>query len=289
MTVYIAAAAVFLLKLFGWALAALACAILLLALLPVKARVSGSASASGLLEAVLEDDANVLIRIGGKPPLDLESDEPVVPLDLDFSLDASVMAGAAVISMAGGGGVEVAVLGLRFRPGRRKRKQDPKPAEGPRKSTGDGEREGSAQDKRAKTRPAGRTLRFGEARKYFAPEVREKTWDAVRSLVRSLHLSGELDIECGFPDPGVTGMVAASYWALGGGSAVKGISFRPNFQGEMLQIRGSGGLRLIPAQAGWVLCRYLLAREIRPLWRKGRRGRTGEADTNRLERAHAAD
>lgn len=282
-----AAAAIFLLKLFCFALAALVVAVLLLALLPVRARVSGSVSTSRLLEAVFEDDATVILRRGGEPPLDLESGEPVVPLDLDYSIDASVMAGAVGISMAGGRGVEVVVLGLRFKP--RRRKKDPRPAREPRESPGDGKREASRQDDRPEAGPKRRGLKLGEIRKYLAPKVREKTWKALRSLMRSLHLHGELDIECGFPDPGVTGMVAASYWALGGDSAVKGVTFRPNFEREMLYVRGSGGLRLVPAQVGWVVCRYLLAREIRPLWRKRRGGRVVGTDTGRFERAHAAD
>jgi len=286
-TAYIAAVALFLLKLFCFALAALVVAVVLLALVPVKARVSGSVSASRLLEAVFEDDATVIIRTGGQPPLDLESGEPVVPLDLDYSLDAAVMGGAVGVSMAGGRGVEVAVFGVRFEP--KRRKQEPRPAGELRKPSGDGKREDARRDDRPKAKPKKRGLKIGEIRKYLAPEVREKTWEALRSVTRSLHLHGELNVECGFPDPGVTGMVAASYWALGGDSAVRGVTFRPRFEGEMLDVRGSGGLWLIPAQLGWVLCRYLLAREIRPLWRKRRGGRAVGTDTGRFERAQAAD
>lgn len=285
---YIMAAALFLLKMFALVLAAIAFLALLLALLPVRARVSGSISASRLLEAVFEDDATVVVRTGGQTP-DTEYDEEAATVDLDYSLQASVMAGAIGISVTGGRGARVAVLGLGFKPRSGRRAKGSRHVDESRKPTGDGERRPSRRGDRRKAENRRRTVRLGEIGKYLAPQVRDKTWDVICSLARSLHLSGELDVECGFPDPGVTGMVAASYWALGGASAVGGVSFRPNFREEMLHVQGAGGFWLVPAQAGWILLRYLFAREIRPLWRKRRKRWAGGTDTRGLERAQAAD
>jgi hypothetical protein len=84
-------------------------------------------------------------------------------------------------------------------------------------------------------------------------------------------------------------MVLAGYWALGGPATLKGITFRPNFSGEAFDLKGSGEFRLVPVEVGWVGIRYLLSREIRPLWWKKRAGRGRGAEADRSVGSVSAD
>ncbi|MEX0974906.1 MAG: DUF2953 domain-containing protein [Bacillota bacterium] len=289
---YILAVLVVLLKVVGIILAAGVGLVVLLVSLPITARVSGSASASGLLEAVVDDDATVAVRVAGTSPATLstmEDEEGVVPVDVDFAVKATVLAGAAGLSLTGGSKPEVFFLGLRFH----LRSKAPKAGETAkgRKAPKDGKTGGTSkagQGRKARIVKQGRiTLR--KIREYLAPEVRVKTWAFIRSLFRALHLKGSLDIECGFPDPGNTAMVLGGYWALGGPSSFRGITFRPNFREEVFDVEGAGELRLIPVEIGWIAARYLLSREIRPLWRKGKAGRTRGTEADRSIGAVSAD
>lgn len=284
---YIFVVLVVLLKVIGCTLAALAALVLLLASLPVKARVSGSASAAGLLEGVFDDDATVFVRVGEPAAAGMDDEEEdAIPLNVDFDLEASILGGAVCFSMDSSGTPKVSVLGLGFRPPARVR---------PSTAVGTRDEESTAGSKRTpelnkrflgwarKRGGAGKKSKISvrEIKRYLAPQVRARTFLAVRSLLVAFHLRGSLDIECGFPDPGTTAMVLASYWALEGPKRFAGIVFRPNFRGESFEVKASGESRLVPLQMAWIAIRYLLSREIRPLWRKARTGRTGGADTNR--------
>lgn len=281
---YILAVLVVLLKVVGIVLAAGVGLVVLLVSLPITARVSGSASASGLLEAVVDDDATVAVRVAGTSPATLstmEDEEGVVPVDVDFAVKATVLAGAAGFEVSGGGRPEIVALGLRFhtRSMTRGAGQESKS----RKASKDGKTGRASEAGEGRKAPSAKRGRISlrKIREYLSLEVREKTWAFIRSLFRALHLKGSLDVECGFQDPGNTAMVLAGYWALGGPSLFGGITFRPNFREEVFDVEGAGELRLIPVEIGWIAARYLLSREIRPLWRKGKAGRTSGTEADR--------
>lgn len=278
---YILAVLVVLLKVFACTLATVAALVILFSSLPVRVRVSGSVSAAGLLEGVLDDDATVKVEIAGASPSGEDAgEEDVVPVAVDYGVDASVLAGAVGFSMHAGGAPEVVLLGVRLLP---RRKAAPSGEPNPKTRT--------LAKKQAKERIKGQTKRktankgarvpVSRLKQFLAPRVRARTFGAVRALWRAVHFQGTLDVECGFPDPGSTAMVLASYWALGGPPRFGGATFRPNFCGEVLDVNVSGESRLVPVEIGWIAVRYLLSREIRPLWRKARNGRTGGAGTNR--------
>ena len=289
MVAYILVALVVLLKVIGYTLAAGAALVLLLVSLPVKARVSGSASAAGLLEGVMDDDATVFVRLAGSGSAGLgDEDVDAIPLDLDFDLEASVLGGAAGFSMGAGGTTQISMLGLRFHPRTKKRSSataetngEEQAVETKKASTLNKRSEGSGTRKGKGGTRKKRRVSIGQIKRYLAPQVRSRTLDSVRSLFGAFHLRGSMDVECGFPEPGTTAMVLAAYWALEGPARFGGITFRANFQGESFEVKASGESRLVPLEIAWIAIRYLLSREIRPLWRKAKTGRTGGADTNR--------
>ncbi len=252
---FLLAALIIVLKTLGILLAVVVALVVLLLSLPVRVRVCGSASASGLLEGILEDDATVAFRVGGAEG---EPEDGVVPVDLNFSMGSRVLAGAAGFEVSPGAKPEFVALGLRFSTGGKRAKPS-------------GEKTPKAEAKQTEKKRGKRVrLSFREIKKYLAPEVREKTFGFLAALLGALHLSGEMDLECGFPDPGYTAMLSAAYWALGGPSRFRGISFRPVFEGERLSVSGAGEARLTVIRIGWLVASYLLSREIRPLWRKRR-------------------
>ncbi len=311
---YLLAALLFLLKALGVILATILALVLLLASLPVKARVTGSVSSRDLLEGILDDDATLELRLGRHGEESLGSSEaPVVPVDVDFDIQGAVLCGAAAVSMRGGEEPRLSLLGLGFRP-RMKKAGSRKPGRVSQVSGDAGKDEpGDSVDRDAEA--VGKTvsgnvdgdgikkrwgsaakpgLRFGrklgsesgrkrggarvsmkEIKRYLAPGVRRKTWDALRSVAASLHLRGSLDVACGFPEPGYTAMALAGYWTLGGPTNFKGVNFDAVFTEEVYDIRGSGEIWLVPVHLGWIVLRYMLSREIRPLWRKPKPRKTG--------------
>lgn len=266
---YIVLVLVFALKALAIALAALIALLLLLVCLPVKARVALSASASGLLDGILEDDAIVVARLPGSSPAPEDPESPVIALDLDFGVDAHLMGGAIGCFVAGGRRPEVSALGMRFRPGKRA-KRTPEKA-GPGRVVGKPKAAASKQPGAKKRGAATDGISLTRVRRYLSSEVREKTWNAAKSVIRALHLGGTLDAACGFPDPGTTGMVFAAWSALGGSSRFGGVTFRPIFSGEAFDVRCEGELHFVPVRIGYIAARYLMSREIRPLWRKPRK------------------
>lgn len=132
---------------------------------------------------------------------------------------------------------------------------------------GETEAAGVVKSKAAKPKRE-RGVALKDIKKWLAPEVRAKTIQTIKQLFSALHLWTDLDVECGFADRGYTGMAYAAYVALGYTGAFGGIRFRPRFDREILNTRGSFGLRVVPIQVVWIAGKLLMAREIRPLWWK---------------------
>lgn len=264
---FILAALVFILEAAGVLIAVLLGLILLAISMPVKARVSGSVRADGLLEGVLDDDARLVFRVAGSTepvePVSQTAPEPEVPVEVDYAVLGKF--GPAGVAVQGGQGVEVSVLWWRFHAG------------GLRGEGGtDKERESG---KTAKPKPKvkkakagrakrGRGIALGDLRKWVAPEVRGKVAETFRNLCGSLHLQADLDVECGFADRGYTGMTYAAYTALLHTGVFGGLRFHPRFDREALNAEGSIGFSVVPIQVVWIAGKFMLAREIRPLWWK---------------------
>lgn len=265
LTTYLLAALLILLKVTGVLLAVLVGLVILLISLPVRARLSLDVAAERLLEGIFDEDAMPLFRVTGRDGDEREPDDGIVPVETCYELVLVPLGGIAEVCVASGAGARLTVMGVRFRLGGRHKRESP-PQTGP----------GPTPQEEPVGRGARRLrARLARLREYLAPEVREKTIASLKVLFRALHFEGDLDVECGFPDPGFTGMTYAAYVALGGASSFGGVRFRPNFQGEMVDARGTVQLTLVPARLAWIVGRFLLSREIRPLWR--RRKRSAEA------------
>lgn len=251
-----------LLKIFGWVLAALALFAILAVSLPVRARVRGSASAEGLLEGLFDADG---------------PDE--IPMDMDFDIEASLLGGALGFSMSAADSPRISILGIAFHPG----KTQPSDAKAPLAPAAS---KSSSMPVKAKGEPASPrnrkrgTLSAGHVRRFLAPQVRARTVKVFRDLFGAIHATGYVDLEYGFLEPGTTAMVLAAYWALGGTARFRGVTLRPRFSGESFDITVSGESRTVPVEIAWIAARYLLSREIRPLWWKKRAG-SGGADAHR--------
>ncbi len=258
-----------LLKLLAWAFAALALFAILAMSLPVKAKVRGSASAERLLEGLLDDDG---------------PDE--ISLDVDFDIEASLFGGALGFSMSGDDSARVSILGLAFHPGKTKRSSakisSPAAASKPSSMPGKAEQEHVSPRRRKRG-----TLSAGHVRRFLAPQVRVRTVKVIRDLLGAIHATGYVDLGFGLEEPGTTAMVVAAYWALGGTARFRGLTLRPSFSGESFDITVSVESRTVPVEIVWIAARYLLSREIRPLWRK-RRADSGGADTHRPIRTLSA-
>lgn len=228
----------------------------LLLAIPVRVRASGSVSSRSLLEESLDNGARLVFRIAGKG--DPGPHDGVVPVDAAFDLLAAY--GIVAVEMVAGGKPVLRVAGLRFRLGASKRA-----GEG-----ADRGRSRQADRQKGKQSRQSRGFSLAEARKWLAPGVRGKALRTLKALVRALHLSADLEIECGLPDPGYTGMAYAAYLALSGIDAFRGVTFRPNFQEEVFDARGTVEARIVAIQIGWIAGRFLLSRDIRPLWRSRR-------------------
>ncbi len=296
---YFLAALLLLLKVVGILLALLMGLAVLLISLPLRARGSLALAAKGLLEGVLDDDARLLFRTEriagneGTPDRGTEAglqdeperDRPVVPVDLGYEVSLETLYGAAALETSSAGGLRVRALGMSFRTAER-RKEKPAEPVAAKIEEESAERGGRKMPgwlkKRSRDQKRRRGISLAELRRYLAPGVREKTVAFLKDLFGSVRFEGDLDVELGLPDRGATGMMFAAYWALGGPRAFGGVRLRPNFTGEVVDARGTAQLTVVPIKAGWIAGRYLLSREIRPLWRK-KKGPKRRAAGNRAK------
>ncbi|NLA61066.1 MAG: hypothetical protein GX863_08275 [Firmicutes bacterium] len=130
--------------------------------------------------------------------------------------------------------------------------------------------------RRRKRSPA-LTLRVEETRRWLSPEIRGMVFRTVRRLVKALRLRGRVHAECGFGDPGVTGMAYAAFVTWSGMTRQTWLAFEPDFVDSVMLARVEGETRFLPVQVAYIVGRFLLAREIRPLWRKKRAGESRKA------------
>lgn len=257
------AALLFVAKALLYLLAAVVVFILLLAVLPVKARVSGRFSLEGDFESFLDGDGAIALKDGAGGGRDDgagdESDDDVAAvLEWDGRASVAVFGEALGADYARGEGLSLVVIGMRFRlPG------------------------GAGAAERGKTAPqrnltgSRRSFRFRDAKAWLAPKVRKEALAAGRTLWKALRFRGRVDIELGLPDPSITGMATGAFLTWSGATRQRWLTFRPSFVKNVISMEAEGSARLIASQVAWIIGRFVLSREIRQLWRKSA-GKSGE-------------
>jgi len=262
------------------AIALLVAIVILLLVLPVKIRLQGSGR--------IEDWSQLLESFSGR----LDEYRPLGAFGRwRFSLDASVMAGVVSASASGSFGWQenldveepadgfsgvVRVLGIEikgFSTGRSRRESRAS------EKTSNAEKRPEVEEKHSRKTQKRLVKRFSlqDITKFFAREVRGRILSSLRSFLKNMHLNFEADIELGLSDPAETGIIYGLAECLRGVAGINGLRVTPNFRSDVLTLDGFSSLSFIPAQIGFVAGRFLLSKEIRPLWRKQKlKGRRGE-------------
>jgi hypothetical protein len=277
-------------KVLLWVLAGLVLLVLLTMVLPVRATVQGECRVEGDLEILLEDGGTEL----GEMP------EAVITIAPAGMARATVLGGLLGVKYETDAPLRVLLAGVPLlRPplGGKTRSKTVTP-----------EREKAVEPEAApsvKTKPkagflralrprmfsgakgrqkgAGRKngvplkVKVEEAKRWVSPEVRGIVFRTVRSLVRSLWLRGHVHAECGFGDPGATGMTYAAFVTWSGMTRQRWLTLEPNFVDSVILLRVEAETRFLPVQVAFIAGRFLLTREIRPLWRKKRAGESRKA------------
>lgn len=237
---------------------------LALAVLPIKVRVAGVIRVVGDFEAFLEGEGG--IAVGGEP-----HDDVAVTLRWDGEVSARVLGGTLGVEYAREKGPELALLGTRFPvTGRRRAKSEKR---GPSHAAQDAEKPAA---RRSVPREK-QSLSFHRVKAWLEPDVRKRVLATVRVLFRSSRFRGRAHVELGLPDPAVTGMAYAAFLTWSGASGEKWLTFRPSFVENVISVEADGSIRIVALQMAWILGRFLLSRDIRPLWRGRRAGESKKA------------
>lgn len=114
--------------------------------------------------------------------------------------------------------------------------------------------------------------RLAEVRKHlFSREsgpLRKELVRTLKRLIRTMHVSLDVDGVLGFGDPGITGMTYGMYQAVAGALGLTGaLRLRPGFGQEVVEASGTLELWMRPAEPLWVLGRFMLSPSVRPLVR----------------------
>lgn len=255
-------------------LAFLLMVIVLLLALPIRVRGSFRVTSDEILESVLDEGAGVEIRRAGTDgcPASDEARE-VAYVDVAYGVSATLLGGLFTFDVGHDTGARIRALW--WSPGvlaRKREARTPKPADSdaPTESGTRAAEKPKAAGRKKRRAAKGRKISLEQVRKYLAPGVRSKTGAALRALSKSLHAKGVLDVELGFPDPGLTGIAFAAWTAVGGPNWAK-VRFRPHFESERVDVSGQGGISFVPGRIVWIAASFMLSREIRPLWMKRRR------------------
>lgn len=227
--------------------------ILILALvLPLRLRISGFFCMRGSLEDAVEGDALVVWKETNQ-----DGAKGLVFFDTDFTLYGSLLKGALTFTFSSGAQPQINVLGFKIGI-RTKRRLWPKKMEG-KKEVSERKRRGfSSRD----------------IAKWFAPQVRTEVTSTLKALKKATHFSGKIDMEFGFLDPGLTGMIYGAFMAFSQMQGLLTIRLRPRFEEEVLSARGNIEVWAVPVQIFWIIGRFLFSREIKSLWRKNVRVET---------------
>ncbi|HHY44315.1 MAG TPA: hypothetical protein GX512_01200 [Firmicutes bacterium] len=129
-------------------------------------------------------------------------------------------------------------------------------------------------DERAQTRRGfSLKVKADEVGRWLSPKVRRIVLTTAKRLVKASHLKGRVHVECGLGDPGATGMAYAAFVTWSGMTRQEWMTLEPNFVDSVIFARVQGETWFLPAQVAYILGRFLLSRDIRPLWRR----RAGES------------
>lgn len=106
---------------------------------------------------------------------------------------------------------------------------------------------------------------------WLAEPVRRRGGQALRALRRAVRVSAGGEVQFGFPDPALTGLTLAAIATLTSGRGLRGVRVEPRFDAELLAASGTLQASFTPLRVALIICRFLLAREVRQLWRNRRR------------------
>lgn len=263
---------------------------LLLIVLPVRATVQGECRAEGDLDALLEAGGTDF----GEMP------EPVITVIPDGTARATALGGLLGVEYHTGDPLKVLLAGVPFlrlplgaRARRRTSSSEEEEAVAPKTSesveiqrkagplnTREARRSSKAEGRgESAGRKRGFALTLGAkgAGGWFSPKVREMALRTAKRLVRGMRLRGHVHAEYGVGDPGVTGMAYAAFVTWSGMTGQRWLTLEPNFVDDVILVRVEGETRFFPVQMAYVAGRFLLSREIRPLWRKKRVGESRKA------------
>lgn len=256
---------------------------LLLIVLPVRATVHGECAVEGDPDAFAE---------AGEARFE-EAPEPVITVIPAGMARATVLGGLLGVEYCTDGPLKVLLAGaaiFRLTSGRRARSKTPSP-EGREAALSEGSLSVKGRRKKgflkvlkfrrssrakATSGSAGKKKGFSlavkvrEIRRWLSPEVRELGFRTAKGLVKILHLRGHVHAECGFGDPGMTGMTYAAFVTWSGMTSQRWLTLKPNFVDCVIHARVEGETWFLPVQVAYLVGRFLLSREIRPLWRKKR-------------------
>ncbi|HHW17812.1 MAG TPA: DUF2953 domain-containing protein [Firmicutes bacterium] len=226
------------------------------------------------------------IRLSGYVCIRGQLDEIVDQVSFHGSLSfcGSILGGAVRVIAGRGRPAEISVLGVRVKKftGRRleEKKLTAKRSGKKPQPVAPGKKEGRVPE--GGRRGWGRFL-SRDFKRWFEPELRGRVISTARSLLSAAHLSADADIVFGFGDPACTGMAYGVVSAFSGSVGLSGLRFSPNFEEEILLVRGSIETWVFPAALLWIIGKFLLSSEIRPLWREGmkKNRRAGTLAANR--------
>lgn len=257
-------------------------------ILPIRVRVSGGVRLDGDFEEFLEGEG--AIGIGGQPC----SDTPVT-LALAGQTALRCLGGALGVDYSTETGFRMVTFGLPVKAprGRKGASKQPDPSRPPESRQEDAVHRGrhnnglldrimkargkkDALDRQSRSSRR-RRVRLAESKAWLAPPVRQRFLAAAKDLFRSLHFSGHVRARLGLPDPSVTGMVYAAFVTWSGATGERWLTFVPDFADDVAAVEVDGSIKVVGAQIVWIAGRFLLSRDIRPLWQKRRAGESKKA------------